>query len=71
MATNKPATAVPVNAEPAAEVTLEEFCIRLSVTDRRVELLAGFNAYETASGSVKDTEANFRARFDEFVNKPV
>jgi hypothetical protein len=57
--------------ESEQELTVEEFCRRLSVTDRRVELLGAFHFDEKRNGRVKDTETNFRARFDEFANKPV
>lgn len=53
------------------ELTVDEFCRRLSISDRRVELLGAFHFDEKRNGRVKDTETNFRARFDEFVNKPV
>lgn len=57
--------------EPAAELTLNEFCTSLSRTDKRVELIGGFNSVETKAGRLKDTEASFRKRFTAFVNKPV
>lgn len=53
------------------ELTLTEYCIRLSRTDRRVEMIGGFNHSERVAGNVKDTEANFARRYDEFINKPV
>lgn len=57
---------------PAAEaLTLDEFCVRLSTTDRRPELLAGFHFVETRAAHLKDTEAAYRARFNEYVNTPV
>lgn len=73
MASNKSETAAPAKA-PEVEVdhvTLTEFCMRLSATVRRPELLAGFERTEIAKGIVKDTVAAFEARFDAFVNAPV
>lgn len=55
----------------AEKVTLEEFCTRLSTSDRRVELIGGFHASEAAAGHIKDAESEFHARFNAFVNKPV
>ncbi len=60
---------------PAAEVaefelTLQEFCTRLSVTDKRVELIGGFEHSERTSGRAKDTETAYRARFVAFINRP-
>ncbi len=54
-----------------SETTLSEFCIHLSQSDRRVELIGAFHASETAAGRVKDSSSAFSARFAEFVNKPV
>lgn len=62
----------PDAAAPApSEVTLHEFCVRLSVTDRRPELIGGFEFTERVAGRVKDTEAAFQSRYDAFVIKPV
>lgn len=52
-------------------ITLVEYCLLRSKTDKRVELIAAFNHTEQAAGVVKDTEAAFAARFTEFANKPV
>lgn len=57
--------------EKAFPLTLEEFCTRLSGSDRRVELIGAFHAMERKAGRVKDTEDNFRSRFDAFAKKPV
>lgn len=57
-------------ADPEA-VTLQEFCTRLSSTDRRVELIAGFHHSELVAGRVKDASASYSTRYAEFVNKPV
>lgn len=51
-------------------ITLDEFCTRLSKTDRRVELIGAFHFDEKRGERVKDTEANFSGRFDKFANKP-
>lgn len=58
-------------APQAEHVTLEEFCTRLSKSDKRVELISGFHYTETAAGTVKDAESAFKARFDAFATKPV
>lgn len=60
-------------ADPAVaggELTLTEFCIRLSQRDRRVPLIGGFETNEKRAGRVKDAEAAFQARFDEFIKQP-
>ena len=60
-------------AEPAVaggELTLTEFCRRLSESERRVALIGGFEFSEKAKGRLKDTEASYKARFAEFINQP-
>lgn len=52
------------------EMTIEEFCTRLSQTDRRVELIGAFCAAEIKSGRRKDRDANFRSRFAAFTKQP-
>lgn len=68
MSKNEKAPAAVVDT--AAEVTLEEFCTRLSTKDKRVELIGGFHSDEKRAGHVKDTEEAYAARYDEFINKP-
>lgn len=53
------------------ELTLTEFCTRLSITDRRVEMIGGFEYSERIAGRIKDTESGFAARYQVFINKPV
>jgi hypothetical protein len=57
--------------EPAVELTVNDFCARLSETMTAPELIGAFAHVERVAGRVKDTEAVFRARFDLFVNQPV
>lgn len=68
-------TAKTESASPASEstqdVTLEEFCQRLSMADKRVELIGGFYANEKRAGRFKDADAAYAGRFQKFVNKPV
>lgn len=53
------------------ELTLQEFCQRLSSVDKRVELIGAFHYSETAAGTVKGLESAFADRFAAFLNKPV
>ncbi len=57
-----------VQADPV--ISLTEFCIRLSETEKRVELIGGFEADERRNGRKNDTAAAFAARFSEFVSRP-
>jgi hypothetical protein len=56
-------------AEPS--LSLADFCIRLSESVSRPELIGAFAHVEQKDGKIKDTALNFRARFDAFINKPV
>lgn len=73
----KPNSSVPVTAAPAAQqaapvmLTLTEFCTRLSVHVRRPALIGAFEAVQRAEGRNKATEAEYRSRFDAFINQPV
>lgn len=57
---------------PAADsLTLDEFCTRLSSSDKRVELIGGFYSVEKSAGRIKDLESAFQSRFIAFATKPV
>lgn len=70
---------MPKNDTPAAtaaaaqppKISLMEFCQRLSETVSRPELIGGFEFIERRAGHLKDTEADYRARFDAFINTSV
>lgn len=51
-------------------ITLDEFCLLLSGSDKRVEMIGAFNHDELQLGHVKDTESNYRSRFDAFTKRP-
>lgn len=57
--------------EAAIKLSLFDFCKRLSETVKRPELIGAFEFSERQAGRSKATEAEFRARFDEFCNTPV
>lgn len=60
-----------VDAEPKEfPLSLDEFCARISMIDKRVELIGGFNHSEKAAGRNKDTETAYRKRYAEFINQP-
>jgi hypothetical protein len=61
---------LPQATEPAISLPLHDFCLRLSETEERVELIGGFEADERFNGRKKDTAENFAARFHAFVSKP-
>lgn len=53
------------------DLTLDEFCTRLSAKDSRVELIAGFHFTEKYAGRVKGAESAYAARYEAFKNQPV
>ena len=57
--------------EAEIELTLQEYCLRKSRSDRRVEMIGAFHHKETAQGTIKAMTSEFEARFDAFVNQPV
>ena len=68
-----PKTTDEVVTAQAAPITssLTEFCMRVSQTVRRPELIGAFEHVERTAGRTTDTEAAYRARFDAFLNKPI
>lgn len=57
--------------EPTASIPLDDFCKGLSVTDRRVELIAGFHSDELRAGRLHDVESAYRERLEAFAVRPV
>lgn len=55
---------------PDIPLSLDEFCMRLSNTDKRVELIGAFHYVETQAGSLRDTEVAFQSRYTAFATKP-
>lgn len=54
----------------ADQLTLTEFCMRLSENDKRVELIGAFNFEESKEKRLKDTFDEYSKRFQAFLNKP-
>lgn len=52
-------------------MTLDEFCIGKSLSDRRVEMISAFHYTERLAGRTKDMQAEFEARFNAFAVAPV
>lgn len=71
MAKSTPTDTSAVTAAPEVKLSLTDFCIRLSETVRRPELIGSFEATERRAGRIQASEAEFRKRYDAFVNKPV
>jgi len=69
MATKETVAAEAAENDKPQDVTLEEFCVVLSQTDRRVEVIGAFYSTEKRAGHIKDLSATFKSRFDEFLNK--
>lgn len=52
------------------ELSLDEFCTRLSLTDKRTEMIGAFHHSEKNKGVSKDSESNFNQRFAKFCKLP-
>lgn len=62
------AATAPPAAPQAPQSALDEFCMHLSLADKRVELIAAFYASEAAAKRLADTADSYKARFEAFVN---
>lgn len=65
------ASAPSVMAAGVMKTSLNEFCIRVSQSVTRPELISAFEYTERAARRLSDTDEAYRARFAAFVNKPV
>jgi hypothetical protein len=74
-ASSTAAVTAPKVAAPAAsaelEITLNQFALETSATDKRVGLLHGFVFEQTVARNFKDTQTNYKALYAEFANKPI
>jgi len=53
------------------KITITEYCKKLSLSDKRMELIGGFHAWMKNEKKVtKATEAGFKGYFDTFCNLP-
>lgn len=50
------------------EITLDEFMQKLSMRDKRVEMVNAFYFTEKQKGSIKALESEFQAQFVDFTN---
>lgn len=66
---SKAAPADPVDT--SVPLTLEEFCARLSKSDKRVELIGGFFADAKKRGHRKDYDVGFLRAFEAYASRPV
>lgn len=57
--------------ELPVQVSLQEFCMTLSSTDRRVEMIGAFEFDERGHGRYVDAVENYKSRYILFCDKPV
>lgn len=69
--TATPAAAPAVQPQRDGKVTLEQFCVTLSQSDKRVAMIGAFHQEEKLAKHWKDTPAGFRARYQAFCIRPV
>lgn len=73
MATEKiPADTTPIPAAPATsfDLTLDEYCTRLSADKASPEIIGGFYHSQAVSGNTKASSAAFAQAFDAFKKQP-
>lgn len=61
-----PAKAAEATTGSGVKLTLQEFCMRLSKTCKRTELIGAFEYAERRAGHLKDAEDAFNNRFKAF-----
>ena len=50
------------------KITLTEFCKKLSLSDKRVELIGGFHSWmRNTEKTTKATESEFKENYDKFI----
>lgn len=64
-------TKEPAQAAVESELTLDEFCTRLSTRSKRVELISAFHHHAKSGGLLKSTESVFAAAFADYTAKPI
>lgn len=50
--------------------SLRDFCCDLSLSDKRVEMIAAFDADERAAGRLSDLPSQYRTRYQAFCVRP-
>lgn len=73
MATEKVIADVVDGATPPADsfdLTLDEFCIRLSADKVSPEMIGGFHFAQVSAGKTKSSSGAFSAAFDAFKKQP-
>ena len=72
----QPLKAIAAEVDAAAVSTeiplsLDEFCTRLSLTEKRYVLITGFWTKETSAGRVRDIPSAYEKRYAEFLETPL
>lgn len=57
--------------DTVAAVPLREFCLQLSITDKRVEMIAGFHSDEVREDRLIDQPSAYQERYAAFASRPV
>ncbi len=61
----------PVNPPDEFTVSLNEFCIRLSKTDKRVEMIGGFHHSMTKEGTTSGKTVFYQQAYTKFTTAPI
>lgn len=74
MSPKNPAADAPAalnGADVEFSVTLSEWALQTSATDKRIELLNAFAAEESAKGNHRALPSEYRKRYQAFADRPV
>lgn len=52
-------------------LSLDEYCKRLSLSEKRYGLISGFHHTEKAAGRLHDVASAYKARYDVFLSTPM
>jgi len=61
----------PAKTEASFDLSLDEFCRRLSATDDRVEMIGGFHVHMRSRNKVSGSEQMFMGEFEKFQKRKV
>lgn len=70
MAKNQTTESAQADEQVIAQISLSEYCARVSSTDKRVELIGAFFKSQVSCGATSGTETEFDAAYQLFVNQP-
>jgi hypothetical protein len=56
---------------PEVDVSLDDFCKKLSLKETRYSLISAFHLNQKKAGKLRDTPSAYQGRFEKYINTPV